>query len=277
MCPPTSGAGSLYPLRGNASVPPQIPTPGPFFVLIYGFPVDFCVRSDVTRLPRLDIHYLVELSLQFLSYYKQEQKIKKPSPNLNKTLSKSMNWIMAKRYPFPPLLPSLTQSMNHFEVHRLTPAPALLAKINISQRHSGGERSAVLQTPACRERWVVMADGAPPFNHPSKKMSSRGLISQTSSLPTSPRCFHSITRAIAGRWGPLNKDKAAIISPLACLDTFRSRTETRSGFQTRFRCGKASFIFIRKSHNYIPPTRTTNSKFSHRQSDVSGRRRKPGA
>lgn len=124
----------------------------------------------MTRLSRLDIHYFVELSLQFLRYYEQEQKNqKKTSPNLNKILSKSMSWIMAKRYPFPPLLPSLIQSMNNFEVHRLKPGPALLAKINISQRYSGGERSAVLQTPACRERWVVMADGAPPLNHPSRK------------------------------------------------------------------------------------------------------------
>lgn len=92
----------------------------------------------------------------------------------------------------------------------------------------------VLQTPMCHERGmiasVVMANiftGVESY--------SRGLISQTFSLPTVPFCFHSITCTITDGWGPLSKDKAGVISPLAFLDTwiaFGSHRETHTGLQT---------------------------------------------
>lgn len=64
-----------------------------------------------------------------------------------------------------------------------------------------------------------------PFLHLSY---SRGLISQTFSLPMLPFCFLSITYTITDGWGPLSKDKAGVISPLAFPDTwitFGSHTE----------------------------------------------------
>lgn len=42
---------------------------------------------------------------------------------------------------------------------------------------------------------------------------SKGLISQTFSLPMLLLCFYSITCTITDRWGLLSKDKAGVISP----------------------------------------------------------------
>lgn len=153
--------------------------------------------------------------------------------------------------------------LNKFEVHSVNSDRQPRSLQLCSQRSIlVGPRAKVVRTPTRHERGpillVVMADWAPLLTSretSSRKCTQEGVISQTFSLPTSPCCFHSITCAITGRWGPLSNDKAAVISPLACLDTFRSRKEARSGFQPRLWLSKAStFVFIRKTHILIPDT-----------------------
>lgn len=138
------------------------------------------------------------------------------------------------------------------------------------------------KTPECQERGmivlVVMADvfTCSPL-YISGESYSRRLISQTVSRPTLPFCFHSITCTITDGCGPLSKDKAGVISPLAFLDTwiaFGSRTETHTQvcrLVARIVCRWNSsikwceFIFLSLDERVLVfgPLKWNNSYFCH--------------